>query len=378
LTGHRWHATDAIRYIHRRNALKIFKKLRVKPESVPLEMALGALELFSLDAMKPDLEDTMKEFDSLTAEFLSATPKFDILDIQAKARALIRWMWKSGFKGASAERYRALKNMFIGMSLRPGLRTSIPLTLTAIFVAIARRAGFIAHACTLPGMVYLRVDAADGTPTFYDIFNVNFQTSGEVVETQLVAHSTLAGENLGLSYRRPAPTSELVLRMAGNIVHTLQLPHINRLMASNGYPPVYEHSAIYAALTAMVILNPTFARQHIVSHLTHQIPMQFPMDVRFLEEELLPRIDGKLERESLINVCNALRAEDSTPRSVWKRDNPETCGVEVCPSHSSHSGPPSSTRHHPHTWIPPTVIPLLFPTHTSSILFFLLTVFAGE
>lgn len=353
----RYHARDAIRYIHRRNALKVFKKVVAKPDSVPLEIALGALELFQQDSMKPDLEDLTKELDELATQFLSHTPKFKTFSVQEKAQELIMWMWSSGFWGAAADRYRALKNTFIGMSLKPGYRTSIPLTLVTIFIALARRVGFTAHACSFPGMMYARVDSADGTPTFYDIFNKSKETCGVVSEAQLAAHSILVGDGLAATYRRPARTLDLVLRMASNIIHTLQLPTINRLMASNGYPPIYETSAMYAAVTAIVILNPNFVRQHIVPHLTQSISNTFPMDVRFLEEELLPCVAAEPEKDSLRKVCNALRAEDSTPKTAWRRDNPETCGVEVCPTHSHN---PSGKRI-PHTWIPPAVHTPDFP-----------------
>ena len=242
----------------------------------------------------------------MAAAFLSLHPTFLKLPPADAAPVLIRHLWTLGFTGAPASRYRALKNTHVGLTLRT-IHSAIPLTLVAIFTAVAARCALTVHPVAFPGMIYARVDTPAG-PLFYDLYTAIPSTGGLVPEAVLHAHATISGENLARTHRRPARTSDLVIRMAQNIIATLQLPQVNRLVASDGYPAVDEGAALYAALTALVVLKGEWVSGNVVSHLTQQIPGTWPMDVRFLEEELLPRIQSPAERMSLGNVCGALRA----------------------------------------------------------------------
>lgn len=312
----RYHATAAIRYIHRRRALEIWNRVR-DYDDVPLEVALLALELFVLNSASPDVQEIVQDLDDLARTFLSATPDFSDSNTSEKSMKLILWMWDQGFTGAPHDRYHAFKNVFIGITIRCN-RTAIPLTLVAIFCALARRVGLKAYPCGYPGRVLAIVEDQDAMDyRYYDIF------CGPGTDPRNDRATLLEG--LPSDLLGPASTSLMVVRAAKNIVNTLQLPDEIRERLNEEYTEICEHSTFYAALTAMVVLRSGFGPVSVmvVQHMTHQIPAGFPMDVRFLEEELLPLIIEPDSRRLLENVCGALRTEDSTPRTVSRRNCPE-------------------------------------------------------
>jgi F-box protein 21 len=307
--------------------LSIWKRVR-DHNDVPLEVALLALDLFVIKTPSPDVEDIVKDFDKLATSFLAATPEFPTLNIEEKAVKLIHWMWDQGFKDAPVERYHALKNVFVGLTIRT-VRTAIPLTLVAIFCAIARRVDLEAHPCGYPGHVYAIVEDDDGTYLYYDLFPVPGKPPlrpRETLEAELPVEGALRS-----AIMEPASVLQMVIRAAQNILSILQLVPNERAQTNEGYPEICKHSMVYAALTIMVILKLGPITFNVVEHMTQQIPSDFPMDVRFLEEELLPRIQDRGGRQRLENVCGALRAADTIPRIVSRRNCPENKCVQVCP-----------------------------------------------
>jgi len=337
----RYQATAAIRYIHRRRALSIWNRVR-EFNDVPLEVALLALDLFVTPTPSPDVDDYVADIDDLAAAFLAATPAFSsFVDTEEKAATLIKWMWEQGFRGTPVQ-YRALKNVFVGLTIRK-IRTAIPPTLVAIFCGIARRVGIIAHPCAYPGHVQAIVeDPETGQYQYYDVFH----GPGEDLRKKARLMEGLSPDQLKLLV--PASVSAMVIRVAQDLITTLQLQPTERVEVNRGYPEICEHSALYAALTAIVVLSIAKPSMQIIEHMMQQIPAGFLMDVRFLEEELLPRVNIS-GRQLLENVCGALRAVDTTPLPVSRRDNPENRSVLVvhsllplCVSHAdfpSHTAP---------------------------------------
>jgi len=339
----RYHATAAIRFIHRRRALSIWNRVR-EVGDVPLEVALLALDLFVATTPEPDIEDYLADIDGFATAFLAATPEFSGLDAEEKAVTLIRWMWEQGFRKTNAVQYRALKNVFVGLTIRT-VRTAIPLTLVTIFCGIARRVGIIAYPCAYPRHVLAIVeDPTTGQHKHYDIFQ---GSSGDprTDKARLMEH--LAPEEF--KALAPASVSSIVTRAAHNLVTSLQLVSMRRAEVNHGYPEICEHSALYGALTALVVLGITEPSMQIVEHMTRQIPADFPMDVRFLEEELLPRVSTS-GRQLLENVCGALRADTLSPAS--RRDSPENKSVLVTPSTPRRIPPTKSPALYSTVWEP--------------------------
>lgn len=322
---HRWYATEALRHVHRWRALEIWKRLKTG-EDVPIEEALGAVDIYVTKTASPDLDDTSKELDRLATQFSHCNPDFTTLSTSDKALRLMGWMQEQGFRGAPTERYRALKNCLVGLTIW-SVRTAIPLTLVAIFCAIARRISLKASPCGYPFHVLAIVsDEETGERFYFDPFSPDIKRlERETLEVEIARF----GPAFIDKFLSPATTTEMVIRTADNMIETLQQGSTERALQAHGYPEVDENAALYAALTIMVVLRPGPVPINVVHHMTEHLPGDFPMDVRFLEEELLPKVEAPNERNQLKNVCNALRSVDVMPRIASRRNTPENREVRV-------------------------------------------------
>lgn len=317
---YRWYAGVAIHFIHRRRAIAIWKKLSSGQE-VTLETALGCFELFNLKTAEGDPDDTARILDELAARFQSQTPNLHQLSTKAKASALCGFMNREGFRGASSERYRALKNSFIGISLRTD-RTNLPLTATAIFCSLATRIGLSAFPCGFPYHVLAIVkNEESGQYIYLDPFRGDgneLPLAGLENQLQMLGVGEAKEE-----YLRPSATSEIVLRTARNILESL------RHTASTNREPtalVDRNSALYAALMASVLLGPrvTF---NLIQHMSRLIQDDMAMDVLFFEEDIIPAVDFENCRELMEETCSALRGVDSHPKPVNERSKEEEVKV---------------------------------------------------
>lgn len=256
--------------------------------------------------------------DELAARFQSVTPDVDQLSTKAKASALCKFMAREGFRGASSERYRALKNSFIGISLRTD-RTNLPLTATAIFCSLATRIGLSASPCGFPYHVLTIVNNEEnGQRIYLDPFRGDGnELPIEGLENQL---QMLGIDEAKDEYLRPSAISEIVLRTARNILESLRhTPTTSR----EPNAPVNRNSAFYAALMASVLLGPRIT-YNLIHHMARLIQEECPMDVMFFEQELIPQVEIPNCVELLKETCVKLRDIDSTPNPVnWRSSTEE-------------------------------------------------------
>lgn len=311
----RWYASAAIRYIHRRQAIIGWKKL-ASGEDISLEYALGCFELFILKTPEGDIDDISGILDELAARFKSETTNFADMSTKAKALALCTYMNREGFRGASYESYRALKNAFIGVSLRTD-RTNLPLTATAIYCSLATRVGLAAYPCGFPYHVLAIVRNEDGNYIYLD----PFRGEGNELPVQGLEHQ-LSELGVGATmdeFLRPSPTTDIVLRTSRNILESLRrAPGPSDIQQEA--VEIDRHSALYAALTASALLGPRITL-NVVQHMARRIQDEYSMDVQFFEEDIVPKLEDRNARELLLEMCGELRAEDSAQRPVSRREN---------------------------------------------------------
>ncbi|KAI5813780.1 hypothetical protein BZA77DRAFT_284357 [Pyronema omphalodes] len=339
----RYQASIALQYLHRRRALQIWQDLRSGVD-VPLEVALLAFDLFVMTGDSPDVEEIVVDFDLLARLFLFQTPEFYLLETSEKTLALITFLWEQGFKACPLGKYRAMKNQFIGLTMRT-VRTAIPLTLVGIFCAVARRVGMKAYPCGFPNHMLAIVEAegneavsvAGGAASasgksnpsnvnsaaanyqYYDLFcspNRHPRLDKQRLLDDLSSHDPA----LIPSLLSPSPTINIVLRQARNIINTCQLTSRAEADIINiCYPRINHTYALYSAIAAHVILKPGYSHNY-VTQLSEICNSHLPMDVRFLEEEILPTVPEGREKGMLTNVVGALRAQDEMPRAVARRE----------------------------------------------------------
>lgn len=228
-------------------------------------------------------------------------------------------MAQEGFRGASSEHYRALKNSFIGISLRTD-RTNLPLTATAIFCSLATRIGLSASPCGFPYHV-LAIVNDNGRRIYLDPFRGDGkELSVEGLENQL---QTLGIDDEKDEYLRPSVVSEIVLRTARNILESLRhTPTTSR--EPNAL--VNRNSALYAALMASVLLGPRIT-YNLIQHMAKLIQEECPMDVMFFEQEIIPQTMLPNCAELLQGTCTKLRNIDATPNHVNQRSSAEEVKV---------------------------------------------------
>ncbi|TGZ80158.1 YccV-like-domain-containing protein [Ascodesmis nigricans] len=318
----RWHAQEAIRYIHRRRGLKIMKRIEAGHD-VPLEIALSSLELFDAGDAAHDEHDTVRRLDELAQRFLQETADFHAFSIPEQAEALTRWLWKEGYVDIPVNRYLALKNLFIGLTMR-SVHSARPTTLVAIFCSIARRIGLTAHPCAPHNHAYAIVQDENGDSLYYDVFCTSRRAP--LITTEEIA-ARIPDRQLWPAFLQPAGACLMVNRTAQALLHCLQRPALDLTQHNHGYPRICTKAALQAALTSIVMLSSAPLSPQIVTELTHFVT-KHPMDVRFLEEEVVPRVSGQEQRAMLENVCNAMRCEDSEVKTGSTRDTKENSAVK--------------------------------------------------
>jgi hemimethylated DNA binding protein len=138
---------------------------------------------------------------------------------------------------SEGQSFTNLFNSFPHHFLAPGAgRRSLPLSLCAVFAALAGRLGLTAHALDVPMRVIARVDSPGHTPVLVDVY------AGSVMPPAVLAPEALAP----LSPEAASPGS-LVLRATRNISHSIGMM---MQLGGQGVSPRALHAAHYASLSA--------------------------------------------------------------------------------------------------------------------------------
>jgi len=126
----------------------------------PMDLESGLFVLSSLDREGFDARPYRKALDAMAVGVRAmAAAKAEPLD---RAMALVHYMaGERGFAG-DEQNYHRPDNVFLHRAIER--RTGLPLTLTCLYLLVARRAGIKAEALALPGHVLLRIN--DGTSKF--------------------------------------------------------------------------------------------------------------------------------------------------------------------------------------------------------------------
>ncbi|KAL7276273.1 hypothetical protein RUND412_000739 [Rhizina undulata] len=316
----RWQASVAIHYIHRRRAIHIWKRLAAG-DPISLEVALGCFDLFVLNTASDDIEDTAVLLDEIAERFKSQTPNLESMTTKDKALLLSTFLHSEGYRGATTEQYRALKNSFIGVSIRTD-KATLPLTSVVLYCALATRIGVKAQPCGFPYHV-IAIVHDDETKNY--IYLDPFRGDGKELERPALEEKlrTWGMYERANYYLSPSLTGDIVMRTSRNILESIRQTDAT----SDPVAPIDRNAALYASLVASVLSSPRISVA-LVKNMTRLIQNDFPMDVRFFEEDLVPGLEDPNGRQLLENVCGALRAEDSSPRTVTRRATQEEMAVK--------------------------------------------------
>ena len=262
----RWYSGAALSCLHRSIAIEQWLKLRNALEGdTPLEMALGAFDMFTIQDEYGDLDDISTMLDRIADHFRQINPEIAELTARAKAIRIVEYVRAHNLVGIGGDvdaHYHDLQNNFIGKALKSESHPSLPLISVAIYCSIAQRLGVDARPCGFPfhvlAIIYppqgqsldgRTMDVATGRPsTYLDPFRSEREISVESLKSQLTTMGVPPQDHAGLL--GSASTDEIVARCARNIVTSFREFHGNAPTPG----PSYMKSALYAALWALLLL----------------------------------------------------------------------------------------------------------------------------
>ncbi|KAF3926778.1 hypothetical protein ABW21_db0208913 [Orbilia brochopaga] len=131
-------------------------------------------------------------------------------------------------------------------------------------------------------------------------------------------------------FLRPAPTIELVLRNARNVLRNTLHARRHRPTDGNSQADINIDAAEYAALFAIALLSSTWTTR-ILEPLCRCLQESFPTDVGFIESYILALAAPESRPARLLRtICVALRNEDGMARKVKRRFSIENNDVLFC------------------------------------------------
>lgn len=206
-----------------------------------IDVALGAALIAkdSYDALDIDgvLEELASLGDPLAAADLSG------LALESQAEQVSACFRALGFRGNSSDYYDPRNSLLPDVLER---KVGIPISLSLVWCAMAKRAGVFARGVGFPGHFLIRVDAdpnAEGLPAIL----VDAYDGGRVVDsdaaTLLLRRALGEGAELDASLLSPAKPRAVLLRMLSNL---------KAIYAARG-----EHARAFVAIDRMASLEPS-------------------------------------------------------------------------------------------------------------------------
>jgi regulator of sirC expression with transglutaminase-like and TPR domain len=120
---------------------------------------------------------------------------------------------RTGFKGNEADYYDPRNSLLPDVL---GRKLGIPITLSLVFMEVAKRCGVVARGVSFPGHFLVRVDSAGAAPVFVDTFFGGRLLDREALE-RLLKRSTSAKEDLKDEHLAPCTARAMLMRMLINL-----------------------------------------------------------------------------------------------------------------------------------------------------------------
>ncbi|KAG8996107.1 hypothetical protein FRB90_012827 [Tulasnella sp. 427] len=319
-------AGEMLRAMHRAASLERLYRMR-NGQNMELEEGLSTLDGF----FGVPYEKLARSLDLMATRCKDSLPTGTENDTRAMCLAILAWMRDQHFGPAEGERYLALQNNFMHKVLES--RTSLPLTLVAIFVSIARRLGLDAHPVNFPAHVHACVRVKEHIPEdgeeqehlSIDVFHSATQPILTAADLDPILHAMGTTVEQHPELLAPASTATMVTRAARNIANSLRQ---GAMTAMPDTPWRYWTvvTSCYAMVTTITFLSEAHQADHFIDmavHVKERIRHIFPLDIAVVvESTIMPNL-GPLEEQTkqifqgIIDLTQ--KAEDSATR-VTTRD----------------------------------------------------------
>lgn len=194
-----------------RSALKRFARYAWRPK---VDLERGLFLLARLHAPRLDPRPYQRALDAMAAEIARRSSGAN--DERARVLALTEYLGRELRFGGSRGEFHHPDNIDIHRAIER--RAGIPLTLSAIWLFVARRAGIRAALLPLPGHVMLRLYSGSGSVIVDPYHDGRTRTEAEC-RSYLAKH----GASSGAAAFRDAPDANVLRRQVANLARSAQL-----------------------------------------------------------------------------------------------------------------------------------------------------------
>jgi regulator of sirC expression with transglutaminase-like and TPR domain len=194
---------------HQRVQAELVKALQGKEENIDLVHA--ALLIARLDNDDLDIGPYRKEIERMARDIQAALPKD--ADGPAKLTALNKYLFaERGFHGSRADYYNR-SNSYLNEVLDD--REGIPITLSVLYMELARRIGLNVVGIPLPLHFVVRYQPDKGEGQFIDVFEGGKSLTRQEANQRVVDQ---IGESLTDEQLKPASKKSIIVRMVHNLL----------------------------------------------------------------------------------------------------------------------------------------------------------------
>jgi regulator of sirC expression with transglutaminase-like and TPR domain len=157
----------------------------LQPKEADIDLVYAALLLAKLDNDELDLSSYRKEVDRMGRELAASLPKG--ADEAAKLAALNKYLFtEHGFHGSRSDYYNR-SNSYLNEVIDD--REGLPITLSVLYLELARRLGLDVVGVGLPGHFVVRHIPAKGTPQLIDVYEGGKVLSQEDAKKRVRAYA---------------------------------------------------------------------------------------------------------------------------------------------------------------------------------------------
>jgi regulator of sirC expression with transglutaminase-like and TPR domain len=224
--------------VHQKSVLDALARV-VEGKDEAIDLVHAALLLAKLDNEEVDVDAYRAEVDRMAGKVAASLPK-DVGD-DAKLAALDKFLFaERGFHGSRGDYYnRSNSHLSEVIDDREGL----PITLSVLYLELARRLGVRVEGVGLPGHFVVRHVSAKGEPQVIDVYDGGKRmTKAEALDLA----KAFAGAPVGEEALAPVGKRLILVRMLNNLLGVAQKEH--------------DSPGMLRYLDALVLLSPSSAR----------------------------------------------------------------------------------------------------------------------
>ena len=196
--------------LHERTAREALVKELARPEA-EIDLWRAALLVARLDNPELEIEPYERQLRGMARELKDRIP--DEADGEERLKKLTAYMFEeNGFHGSRNDYYNR-ENSYVSSVLDD--REGLPITLSVVFLELARRIGLEAEGIPLPGHFVIQAKTGEGGARLIDVFEGGKRLSRtEAMEIAL----DFTGEPLRPEHLKPAGKGEIIARMIRNLL----------------------------------------------------------------------------------------------------------------------------------------------------------------